>query len=129
MIENKKIKILIVDDDLPLQELLKINLGSRGYVTIKAINGKEAIEKAKNERPDLVILDILMPEIDGWEVCKELRDNHDLKNIKILMLTQKDAERDKIIGTNIFKADDYIVKPFDLEELIDAAERLLDESR
>jgi DNA-binding response OmpR family regulator len=106
---EKKTKIVIVDDEPPIVELLDINLKNAGYETILASGGEEAVSKIISEKPDLVILDILMEPMDGWEVCKIIKDHHDLKDVKIVMLTAKDQERDKMIGKEVLKADEYVV--------------------
>jgi len=121
----QKNKILIVDDDLSIQELLAVNLRSYKYEVVSAVNGKEAIEKLETEKPDLIILDVMMPQMDGWEVCKIIRDHHELKGAKIIMLTAKTQAKDKMIGMNIFKADKYVTKPFEIRELVATIKGLL----
>jgi DNA-binding response OmpR family regulator len=111
-------KILVVDDDANIRELILVNLTAAGYDVKTASDGKDAIEKIAAFLPVLIVLDIMMPEIDGWEVCKFVRDDPGLEHIKIIMLTAKGSERDKLIGKGIFKADEYLTKPFDIEELI-----------
>ncbi|MFH1416576.1 MAG: response regulator [Elusimicrobiota bacterium] len=118
-------KILIVDDDLNIVELLEVNLKACGYETISASDGHKALDKINTENPDLIILDVMMPGMDGWEVCKIIRDHHGVSNIKILFLTGKDKNKDKLIGIDVFKADKYITKPFDLDFLIDEVAKLL----
>jgi DNA-binding response OmpR family regulator len=115
---NEK-KILIVDDDNNIRTLLSVNLIAQGYPIETAINGGEAITKINSDPPWLIILDVMMPEIDGWEVCKFVRDDPDLESIKIILLTARDTERDKLIGKNILKADEYLTKPFDMDVLLD----------
>ncbi len=111
-------KIFVVDDDASIRELLEINLKYRGYEVSTAANGKEALRILKNDIPDLVILDVMMPEMDGWELCKILRDDHQFNNTKIIMLTAKGQDKDRMIGKEILKADEYITKPFDMDDLI-----------
>lgn len=110
-------KILIADDEEHIVELLKFNLEKSGYKVLVAMNGEEAIEKAKNEMPHLILLDLMLPKIDGYDVCKELRRNEGTQNICIIMLTAKSEELDKILGLEL-GADDYITKPFSVRELI-----------
>jgi DNA-binding response OmpR family regulator len=120
-------KILVVDDDANIRELILVNLAAAGYDVKTARNGKEALEKITTFLPALIILDIMMPEIDGWEVCKFVRDDPGLEHIKIIMLTAKGTERDKLIGKGIFKADDYLTKPFDIDELMKTVKQQLNE--
>jgi DNA-binding response OmpR family regulator len=117
--------ILVVDDDRNIRELISVNLRSAGYSVIVASDGNEAMEKIHAQTPDLIILDIMMPEIDGWELCKWVRDDPQLGNVKILMLTAKGTERDKLIGREIFKADEYMTKPFEIDLLQQTVSRLL----
>ncbi|MFH1958651.1 MAG: response regulator [bacterium] len=124
---NSAPKILIVDDDFNILELLEVNLKARGYEIIIASDGSKALEKVSAENPDLIILDVMMPGMDGWEVCKIIRDHHGLKDMKVLFLTGKDKNMDKLIGIGVFKADKYITKPFDLDFLIDEVAQLLNE--
>lgn len=106
--------ILVVDDEKEIRDLLEINLRSEGYIVFKASCGKEALEILNREEIDLVVLDIMMPDMDGLEVCKKLREN---SNIPILMLSAKSEDMDKIQGI-MTGADDYICKPFKSLELI-----------
>jgi two-component system, OmpR family, response regulator VicR len=109
-----KKRILVVDDEKPIADILKFNLEKEGYVVICAYDGLEAIEKVEQEKPSLVLLDIMLPHKDGMEVCKEIRKT---SNIPIIMLTAKDSEIDKVLGLE-FGADDYVTKPFSTRELI-----------
>jgi DNA-binding response OmpR family regulator len=116
--------ILIVDDDANVLELVRVNCAAKGYAVLTATDGIEAIHAVEKFMPQLVILDVMMPEMDGWEVCKMLRDEYK-DSIKILMLTAKDTARDKMIGKDILKADEYMTKPFDVDALLSAVEHLL----
>jgi len=104
-------KVLVVDDEKYVVELIKDILESAEYRVIPAYNAKEALERVYSESPDLILLDILMPEVDGYQVCREIREDLLLSNIPIIMLTVKGAEKDEIKGLGI-GADDYIIKPF-----------------
>jgi DNA-binding response OmpR family regulator len=117
--------VLIVDDDPNIRELISVNLLSMGRSVVIASDGKEAMEKINANVPDLIILDIMMPEIDGWELCKWVRDDPRLQGVKILMLTAKGTDRDRLIGREIFKADEYMTKPFDIDLLLQTVSRLL----
>lgn len=113
----QKQKILIVDDEEHIRELLKFNLNNSGYDTVLASNGIAALKCAETEKPDLVLLDIMIPDMDGIEVCKNIRKNKELVNTSIIMLTAKSEELDKILGLEL-GADDYITKPFSIRELL-----------
>lgn len=110
-------KILIVDDEPNILELLKFNLENNGFKVIKALNGEQALELIKLEKPDLILLDVMLPGIDGYELCKILRRKTDTSEIPIILITAKNEEIDKILGLEI-GADDYITKPFSVRELI-----------
>ncbi len=107
-------KILIVDDDANITELIRLYLDKEGFLTTCASNGKIALEKFKNENPALIILDIMMPEMDGWQVCREIRRKSD---VPIIMLTAKGETFDKVLGLEL-GADDYMIKPFETKELV-----------
>lgn len=107
-------KILIVEDDRTLLDVLKYNLTKEGYEAIAALDGVQALEVARSEKPDLIILDIMLPKLDGFEVCRILRKE---MTVPILMLTAKVEEIDKVVGLEI-GADDYMTKPFSLRELM-----------
>src|SRR6056297_539762 len=108
--------ILVIDDEINILELIKFNLELNNYSVTTSLNGKDGIEKIKTQKFDLIILDLMMPEIDGIQVCKFVRGNNTYKNIPIIMLTAKGTETDKIYGLEI-GADDYINKPFSVKEL------------
>lgn len=107
-------KILIVDDEKNIVEILKFNLKKEGFSTIEAYDGEEAMEMALNEDPDLILLDVMLPKMDGFTVCRKLRQSI---NTPIIMLTAKEEEVDKVLGLEL-GADDYITKPFSHRELI-----------
>ncbi|WP_294910803.1 response regulator transcription factor [uncultured Eubacterium sp.] len=107
-------KILVVDDDLNICELLKLYLENDGYVVYTANDGKQAVDMFKNKTPDLVLLDIMLPKMDGWQVCREIRKT---SGVPIIMLTAKGETFDKVLGLEL-GADDYVVKPFDTKEVM-----------
>lgn len=107
-------KILIVDDEKPIVDILKFNLEKEGYITVEAYDGEEAIKKAQDEKPDLILLDVMLPKLDGFTVCKKIRQT---LSCPIVMLTAKEDVVDKIIGLEL-GADDYMTKPFSIRELI-----------
>ena len=107
-------KILIVDDDKNISELLRLYLDKEGYETVCAFDGEEAMAVFKEERPNLILLDIMLPKVDGRQVCREIRE---VSDTPIIMLTAKGETFDKILGLNL-GADDYITKPFDAKEVV-----------
>ncbi len=109
-------KILVVDDDVAINELIKVNLELGGYSVIQAYDGIKGFALAKQEIPALIILDVMMPEVDGYTVAKRIRENSETKDIPIIMLTALSQLNDKVTGFNI-GVDDYLVKPFEIEEL------------
>lgn len=110
-------KILIVDDEEHIQELIRFNLENNGYKAISASNGIDAVRLVKEENPQLVLLDLMLPGKDGYDVCKEIRRDHNVSNTPIIMLTAKSEEIDKILGLEL-GADDYMTKPFSVRELM-----------
>jgi two-component system phosphate regulon response regulator PhoB len=110
-------KILVVDDEPDAVELIRFNLRSAGYEVFTAVDGQEALKKARVALPDLIVLDIMLPEVDGMEVCKILRRDPATASIPIIMLTAKAAEIDRVLGLEL-GADDYITKPFSPRELV-----------
>lgn len=107
-------KILIVDDEKPIVEILKINLVKDGYTVFEAYDGEEAVNKAMVEEPDLILLDVMLPKLDGFSVLKKIREK---SSVPILMLTAREEEFDKVLGLEL-GADDYITKPFSIRELM-----------
>jgi two-component system alkaline phosphatase synthesis response regulator PhoP len=110
-------KILIVDDEQHIVELLSYNLEKEGFSTVKAYDGEASLGMVRSEKPALMILDLMLPKMNGLDVCKAIRRNPETANLPIIMLTAKGEEIDKIIGLEI-GADDYITKPFSVKELI-----------
>lgn len=107
-------KVLVVDDDSNICNLLRIYLEKEGFETITAENGEQAIELFESTNPDLILLDIMLPKLDGWQVCREIRKN---SQCPIIMVTAKDETFDKVLGLEL-GADDYIVKPFETKEVV-----------
>ncbi|WP_294385570.1 response regulator transcription factor [uncultured Clostridium sp.] len=110
-------KILVVDDEEHIAELINYNLTNNGYKVIIANNGIDAVKVAIEEKPSLILLDLMIPGKDGYDVCKEIRSNSEIRNTPIIMLTAKSEEFDKILGLEL-GADDYITKPFSVRELL-----------
>ena len=117
IIKKDKKTILVVDDEKSIMELLVFNLQKEGYNTLEAYDGVTAVEMAMNEKPDLILLDVMIPKLDGISVCKKIRYALNISNIPILMISAKDTESDKIVGLEM-GADDYITKPFQIREVM-----------
>jgi two-component system response regulator VicR len=115
------VKILIVDDEPPIVDLLSYNLKRANYEVVVARDGELAIKQARQEQPDLIILDLMLPQLDGLEVCRILRRERD---VPIIMLTARDAEIDRVVGLEL-GADDYVVKPFSVRELLARVKNVL----
>lgn len=107
-------KILVVDDEKPISDIVKFNLDKEGYDVVTAYDGEEALAQVEEEKPDLILLDLMLPKIDGLEVARQVRAKH---NIPIIMVTAKDSELDKVVGLEL-GADDYVTKPFSNRELV-----------
>ncbi len=116
-------KIMVVDDEPDTVDLIKLVLETEGFEIISAYSGRECLEKLIIERPELVLLDIMMPEMDGWEVFHRIKEKY--QDLPVAILTIRDRDIDKMLGIHVLKADDYITKPFGRRELIDRVKRLL----
>lgn len=114
-------RILVVDDEAPILELVRFNLEKEGFAVIMASDGEDGLRRARSEAPDLVILDLMLPGIDGIEVCQQLRRD---TNVPVLMLTAKTEEFDRVLGLSV-GADDYVTKPFSPRELVARVKALL----
>ena len=112
--EQKK-TVLIVEDEKNIVDILCFNLQREGYATLEAYDGEDGLEKARSERPDLILLDVMLPKMNGFDVCRTLRKSRN--NVPVVILTTREEETDKVLGLEI-GADDYITKPFSMRELI-----------
>ena len=116
--------ILIVDDEKDLVSMVKMRLEAVGYNTIEAYDGQEALNKAQNENPDLIILDLMLPKMDGYKVCRMLKFDSRYKSIPIIMFTARVQDSDKELGQEV-GADAYVTKPFEAEVLLSKVKELL----
>lgn len=116
--EMARLKVLIVEDDRTISDVLIYNLTEFGFEVQSALNGLEGIDRAKRFLPDVILLDVMLPGMDGLEVCRQLRSNPETKSAKIIMLTAKSEEADQLVGFNV-GADDYVTKPFSVRVLIE----------
>ncbi len=123
-----KAKVLIVEDDRSLAEILEYNLRREGYEVIRAHDGRDGVTQAQLKLPEIIILDVMLPIIDGIEVCRQLRSHPDTKNLLVMMLTAKGEEADQLIGFSV-GADDYVVKPFSVRFCSSGSRRCADGRR
>jgi len=110
-------KILVVDDEVDLVETIRFPLEMEGFNVLVSYNGEDALNQARKEKPDLILLDLMLPKLDGYKVCRLLKFDERYKDIPILMLTAKTQEKDKLLGKET-GANEYITKPFDIDELM-----------
>ena len=117
-------KVLVVDDEVYILHILEFSLGAEGFEVISASNGELAVEKAKQEKPNLIVLDIMMPVLDGYETCRRLKQDPETKDIPVVLLTAKGRDVDKRLGFEV-GAIDYVVKPFSPSRLIERIEEII----
>lgn len=122
-----KKKILVVDDETQLVDMIKMRLEANNYEVITANDGQEALQKARSQSPDLIILDLMLPKLDGYKVCRMLKFDEKYKSIPIIMLTARVQETDKKMGEEV-GAEAYIIKPFESQALLSKIEELLEKS-
>ncbi|MGH7681618.1 MAG: response regulator [Candidatus Eiseniibacteriota bacterium] len=121
---SSKGKILVVDDEIYIVHILDFSLGMEGYEVITALDGEQALEKLKSDRPDLIVLDIMMPKLDGYEVCKAIKSDPETRQIPVILLSAKGRNVDQKLGFDV-GADDYITKPFSPRKLVERINQLL----
>ena len=117
-------RILVVDDEIYIVHILDFSLGMEGYEVLTALDGEQALEKARAEKPDLIVLDIMMPKLDGYETCKALKSNPETKDIPVILLSAKGRNVDQKVGFEV-GADDYITKPFSPRKLVERINAIL----
>jgi two-component system alkaline phosphatase synthesis response regulator PhoP len=117
-------KVLVVDDEEYIQHILNFSFGAEGYEVVTAADGEEALAKARNETPDIIVLDIMMPKMDGYEACRKLKSDPKTKDIPVILLTAKGRDVDRKLGSEA-GADDYVVKPFSPGRLIERVEGMM----
>lgn len=122
------IKIVCIEDDAEMIDLVKLILTRKGYQVTGAMGGREGLDKVVEIRPDLVLLDLMMPDMDGWEVYQQMKANEQMKHIPVIVVTAKAQSIDKVLGLHIAKVDDYITKPFGPSELLSSVLRVLEEA-
>jgi DNA-binding response OmpR family regulator len=117
--------ILCVEDEPEMIDLIRLILGRRGFEVKGAAGGVEGLKMIKQEPPDLVLLDLMMPDMDGWEVYQQMKADEKTKNIPVIVVTAKAQSIDKVLGLHIAKVDDYITKPFSPQDLMNSVEKVL----
>lgn len=124
--ENGK-RVVCIEDEPEMIDLVRLILGRRGFDVTGANGGLEGLETVRREKPDLVLLDLMMPDMDGWEVYQRIKSDEELREIPIVVVTAKAQSIDKVLGLHIAKVDDYITKPFGPQELLESVEKILGE--
>ena len=117
--------ILCIEDEPEMIDLMRLILGRRGFSVKGAAGGIEGLRMVRAERPDLVLLDLMMPDMDGWEVYQQMKADENTKNIPVIVVTAKAQSIDKVLGLHIAKVDDYLAKPFSPQDLLSSVERVL----
>ena len=117
--------VVCIEDEPEMIDLVKLILSRKGFQVVGAMGGREGLEAIQGEKPDLVLLDLMMPDMDGWEVYQKMKANDATKAIPVIVVTAKAQSIDKVLGLHIAKVDDYITKPFGPQELLESVEKVL----
>ncbi|MGD9101102.1 MAG: response regulator [Anaerolineae bacterium] len=126
MTDERK-KVVCIEDEPEMIDLVKLILGRKGFELTGAVGGREGLDAVRRIRPDLVLLDLMMPDMDGWEVYQQMKADEELKTIPVIVVTAKAQSIDKVLGLHIAKVDDYVTKPFGPQELLQSVERVLNQ--
>ena len=124
MAESKKM-IVCIEDEPEMIDLIRLILRRANYDFVGAVGGREGLEAVRNHKPDLVLLDLMMPDVDGWEVYRQMKADDDMKETPVIVITAKAQSIDRVLGLHIAKVDDYITKPFGPQELLDSVAAIL----
>lgn len=124
MVDRPK-RVVYIEDEVEMIDLVRLILNRRGFEVIGAYGGREGLDTVRKELPDLVLLDLMMPDMDGWEVYQQIKAEQRTHDIPVVVVTAKAQNIDKVLGLHIAKVDDYISKPFSPKELIDSIENIL----
>jgi two-component system response regulator VicR len=124
MAQDKKM-VVCIEDEPEMIDLVKLILGRKGFELIGAVGGREGLETVRKLKPDLVLLDLMMPDMDGWEVYQQMKADDELKAIPVIVVTAKAQSIDKVLGLHIAKVDDYVTKPFGPQELLQSVNKVL----
>jgi DNA-binding response OmpR family regulator len=118
-------RVICIEDDPGIIDLVKMILTRKGFKVIGAVGGREGLETIERERPDLVLLDLMMPDMDGWEVYHQMKASETMRKIPVIVITAKAQSIDKVLALHIAKVDDYLTKPFGPQELLDSIDKAL----
>ncbi len=124
MAEEEK-RLVCIEDEPEMIDLVRLILSRKGFNVIGANGGVEGLEVVRREKPDLILLDLMMPDMDGWEVYQQIKADEELREIPVVVVTAKAQSIDKVLGLHIAKVDDYITKPFGPQELLESVEKIL----
>ncbi len=122
-------RILCIEDEPEMIDLIRLVLGRRGFEVIGAAGGLAGIKAVREELPDLVLLDLMMPDMDGWEVYQQMRADESTRHIPVIVVTAKAQSIDKVLGLHVAKVEDYISKPFSPQELLNSVERVISQKK
>ena len=125
MAETNLKRVVCVEDEPEMIDLIRLILSRKGFEVIGADGGKEGLETIRENKPDLILLDLMMPDMDGWEVYQQIKADKSTSEIPVIVVTAKAQSIDKVLGLHIAKVDDYISKPFSPQELLDSVDRVL----
>lgn len=125
MAEESKKVVVCIEDEPEMIALVKLILGRKGFDLVGAVGGREGLETVRKLRPDLVLLDLMMPDMGGWEVYQQMKADAELKVIPVIVVTAKAQSIDKVLGIHIAKVDDYVTKPFGPQELLQSVNKVL----
>jgi len=125
MTGEERLKVVCVEDEPEMIELIRLILGRKNFELIGAVGGREGLETIREIKPGLVLLDLMMPYMDGWEVYQQMKADEELKHIPVIVVTAKAQSIDKVLGLHIAKVDDYVTKPFGPQELLSSVNRVL----
>jgi two-component system response regulator VicR len=124
MAKEKKV-VVCIEDEPEMIDLVQLILGRKGFNLIGAVGGREGLDTVRRLKPDLVLLDLMMPDMDGWEVYQQMKADDELKDIPVIVVTAKAQSIDKVLGLHIAKVDDYVTKPFGPQELLQSVNKVL----
>ena len=122
---DKSLRVVCIEDEPEMIDLVRLILGRRGFEVVGANGGVEGLEAVRREQPDLILLDLMMPDMDGWEVYQRIKGDEQLREIPVIVVTAKAQSIDKVLGLHIAKVDDYITKPFGPQELLESVDKIL----
>jgi two-component system response regulator VicR len=121
----EKRRILCIEDEPEMIDLIRLILERKGFEVLGAVGGEEGLDAIRREKPDLILLDLMMPDVDGWEVYRQMKADEELQKIPVVVVTAKAQSIDKVLGLHIAKVDDYITKPFGPSDLVQSVENVL----